>query len=89
MSPGSFDLDELGAGPDTNEKSKSQDQPPEPSILVPHQLGGSLHDQGPLGEREAEAREGPVPGCDGVAETHEEQEADPVEEKSCEECGEE
>ena len=89
MSPGPLDLYELCAGADTDQEPKSQNHPPEPRVLVPDQLGGPLHDEGPLGEGEAEAGEGAVPGGDGVAEAHQQQEADPVEEEGGEECGEE
>ena len=81
MSPGPLDLYELRTGSDTNQEPKSQNHPPEPRVLVPDQLGGPLHDEGPLGEGEAEAGEGAVPGGDGVAEAHEEEEPDPVEEE--------
>ena len=89
MPPGPLDLDELGAGPHADQEPECQHQPPQPGVLVPDQLGGALHDQGPLGEREAEPGEGPVPRGDRVAEAHQQQEADPVEEEGRQKGGEE
>ena len=76
----------LSASSHADEKSKSQDEPPEPGVLISDQLGRTFDDQSPLGEREAEASEGPIPRGNGVTEAHQQQEADPVKEKRCEEC---
>ncbi len=77
------------------------------------EVGGPLHDQGPLGQRETKARQSSVsgmgkdysissfffwmsakelvflPGCDGVAEAHEEKKPDPVKEEGRDEGREE
>ena len=79
-------LSHLSGGSHANEKSKCEDEPPEPGILVPHQLSRPLDDQSPLGKGEAEPGKSAVPGCDGVTETHQQQESHPVEEKRREEC---
>ena len=79
-------LSHLSGGSHANEKSKCEDEPPEPGILVPHQLSRPLDNQSPLGKGEAEPGKSAVPGCDGVTETHQQQESHPVEEKRREEC---
>ena len=89
MPPWPLDLDELGAGPHADQEPKREDQPPQPGVLVPDQLGGALHDEGPLGQWEAEPGEGPVPRGDRVAEAHQQQEPNPIEEEGCQEGGEE
>lgn len=61
--------------------TKSHDQPPEPPVLVGGELGGVLHDERPLSEREAEAGQGAVAARDRVAKTHQQQETDPVEQE--------
>lgn len=45
-------------------------KPPQPAVLVRSQIRGVLHNQCPLGEGEAKARQGPVTGRNCVAETH-------------------
>ena len=87
--PWPLDLDELGAGPDADQEPEGQHQPPQPGVLIPDQLGVPLHDQGPLGEREAEPGKGPVPRGDRVAETHQQKEANPVKQEGRQEGGEE
>ena len=79
-------LSHLSGGSHANEKSKCEYEPPEPGILVPHQLSRPLDNQSPLGKGEAEPGKSAVPGCDGVTETHQQQESHPVEEKRREKC---
>ena len=75
VGPGLLDLPELHHGADADEEAKGEHQPPQPGVLVPDDVGAALHDERPLGEGEAEARQGAVPRRDGVAEAHQQHEA--------------
>lgn len=81
QSPGSLDADVLDEGPDADEESKGHDEPPKPRVFVRGEIGRVLHDQGPLGQREAESAERTVTGRDGVTEAGQHQESDPVEQE--------
>ena len=61
--------------PDANEEAKGKDEPPKPSVLVPHEVSVAFDDQRPLGKRETETGQGAVACRDRVAETHEKHEA--------------
>jgi len=89
MWPGSLYLTELHHRPDANEEAKGKDEPPEPGVLVAHQVGAPLNNQRPLGEGKTKSGEGAIASCDRVAETHEKHEANPVEEEGGEKCSEE
>jgi len=54
MRPGALDLTELNHCPDANEEAKGKDEPPKPSVLVPHEVSVAFDDQRPLGKRETE-----------------------------------
>lgn len=73
---------ELAQGVRPNVFTKGHDEPPEPIVVVRGQVRGMLHDEGPLGEGEAEARQGPVAARHGVAGAHQEEKSDPVEQES-------
>ena len=63
------------AAPDANEEAKGKDEPPKPSVLVPHEVSVAFDDQRPLGKRETETGQGAVACRDRVAETHEKHKA--------------
>jgi len=81
VGPGTLDLTELEAGPDADEEPEAEDQPPEPGVLLVNQVCRSLDYEGPLCKRKAKAGKSSIPSSNGVAEAHEEEEANPVEEE--------
>lgn len=60
--PGPLDVQVLDEGPEADEHAEGHDEPPKPRVVVGRHLGGALHDQGPLCQGEAEAREGTISG---------------------------
>ena len=60
--PGALDVEVLDDGPDADEEPEGHDQPPEPGVLRGGKVGRLLEDQRPLGQGQAEAGEGAVPG---------------------------
>jgi len=89
VGPGLLNLPELNQSADADEEAEGQDEPPEPFIVVPDEVGGALHDERPLGEAEPEAGERAVTRSDSVTEAHKEHESNPVEEEGGEEGREE
>ena len=75
----------LGAGPHTDQEPEGKHQPPGPSILIPDHICGPLDYQGPLGEGQTKPCQGAITSSDGVAEAHEEEEANPVEQECSQE----
>lgn len=79
QSPGSLYADVLHERSDADQESERHYQPPEPRVLVRREVGRVLHDERPLGERQAEPGQSTVSRSDRVTETRQHQKADPVE----------